>query len=651
MPTEDEKTQVGMQEDEYPCLEVFAGPRSGVRYPLRPGKNLIGRLSENDIVLDDSSVSRHHAVIELGPSGATLADQGSRNSTKLAGRKLEGDKPVPLAHDNRIRIGAFQLRFLTQEAPPAVPEETPEPPLEVSEAASPPDEREESPPMPEAEPPPPRRRRLFLFVILGVLLVVAGIQLNKFLTPKRTSEKPVTSEQPGEVGGVTSLPQEEPSTPPAKTRPVFMDFSATPIPAQIFFGSTQVGETPFRLSSDLEAGKWYEARGVFQLPEVGEVLEEKVQFQVTPGVEIIPVVFQGKIGVFKVASLPRDAQLYLEGYFEKDPFRAKPIKFAEIVFGKPVYVPLGRYVIELRKSRQLEGSQTFVDQVIYRREFFLKSDQTSYTVDVQEENLQFFPIQLTSIPSGAKVFIDEKEVGATPYTGTFPLGEHLLALRHDGYFDYSQVMKMEINTPFVSEITLKTSEAGELINRATEMIRGERYAEALPVLVESLNKQPTPRETAQISYLIGVCYLKQKSFKEAEDYFNKAASHPDFKYHARLGLANLTYGRGDPVKALQLLVDVLVQATDPTVRSDAGILFQQLAPLKSVIYVASDPAGSLVFVNGMQLPQSTPLILHDLGVGTYRIEIKKEGFAPSQVKLNIGVSEFRPVVIKLNPLE
>ena len=96
---------------------------------------------------------------------------------------------------------------------------------------------------------------------------------------------------------------------------------------------------------------------------------------------------------------------------------------------------------------------------------------------------------------------------------------------------------------------------------------------------------------------------------------------------------------------------MLVAAEEPKVRSDAGLLFQQLSPLKSVLYVTSDPGEARVFVNSQPIPQPTPLILHDLGVGTYRIEIKKEGFQPSEVKFNLGISEFRPVVVKLVPLE
>ena len=69
--------------------------------------------------------------------------------------------------------------------------------------------------------------------------------------------------------------------------------------------------------------------------------------------------------------------------------------------------------------------------------------------------------------------------------------------------------------------------------------------------------------------------------------------------------------------------------------------------MKSVIYITSEPAGAKLWVNGTEIGQQTPLILHDLGVGSYTVQVRKEGHEPGEVKLNLGVSEFRPVVVKL----
>jgi pSer/pThr/pTyr-binding forkhead associated (FHA) protein/tetratricopeptide (TPR) repeat protein len=658
---DDEKTEVRLDsgsENPFPCLEIVSGPKGHGRFQLKSGKNQIGRSDDNDIVLDDSSVSRRHAMLEVGGEGAFITDLGSRNGTKVANRKI--DQPTPLSHDSRIKIGLYQLRYLTRPEGAVVAKDEAEEPAEsvgelpstkapfgeVSEEI-----RDDLAPLPEELSPsaPARTRKWILYAGLVVALIVAGVfggpKVMKIFSGKKTVQKKIERKnKPASV-----LPAEATPTPaPAPgVQPVFLEFSATPIPAQIYFGNDPVGGTPLRISTNLTQGKWYEARGLFQLPEIGETVEEKVQFQFPVGGAVIPVNFVAKIGVFKVTSLPRNTQLYLEGYFESDPYRAKPIKFAEIVFGKPIYLPYGRYVMELRKSRQMGQSQTYLDEVIYRREFYISPQQTNYTVDVNEEALMLFPVQIASVPPGATVLIDDKEVGATPYSGAFPVGDHLLTLKKEGYFDFVQPIKMQINMPYVAEIPLKTSEAGEFINNAVALVNEGRYTEALPVLVEAFQKNPTPRETAQISYMVGTCYLNQKSYKEAQDYFLKAMAHDDFKYASRLGIATLTLDQGDSIKALQILVEVLISSSDPKVRADAATLFQKISPLKSVLYIASEPSGAKVLVNGTAVGQITPMILHDLAVGAYRIQIRKDGYQEIEMKLNLGVSEFRPVVAQL----
>lgn len=655
MAPDDELTVMGSEEEEaYPCLEILSGPAVKGRYPLRPGKNSLGRLIENDIVLDDSSISRRHVLIEVGPQGVVLTDQGSRNGTNVDGQKVAAGQPIPLNHDTRVGIGAYQFRLLMHQAPAAVPS-TVEPVTSAEPVAEPAEEPVDEPPdqgLPEPAAPSrwDRFRRPVLFLLVASFLIGAGWYFYRHLVKPKPAvpQKSAVPPEPNVEEAIATPPP--PVAQPGSKRPIFLDVSSSPIAVKVFFGEKEIGQTPFRVSTDLEEGKWYEIRGVFELPDLGEKLEEKVRFEVKAGQEILPLSLNGRLGIFKISSLPRDVEIYLEGFFEADPAKAKPVKFGEVIFGKPVYIPYGRFVIELRKSRQVEGSQTFVSAVVYRREFSLNPEQTSFTLDIKDSDLELFPVEINSIPPGAKVFVDEKEVGITPYSGTFPLGDHLLTLKREGYFDYNQQIKMETNTPFVSEVTLQTSAAGEIVNRAVELIRQDRHTEALPLLVEAFNKNPSPRELAEISYLIGLCYLRQKSFKEAEDYFTKARDHADFKYQGRLGLAQVAHQQGDPVKSLQLLVEVLVSAQEAKIRSDAGILFQQLSPLKSVLYVNSEPDGAIVFVNGKEMPQRTPLILHNLGIGSYRIEIKKEGYQPSQTKLNLGVSEFKPVLVKLDPI-
>ena len=85
------------------CRVLF----DGREIQLRDGENVIGREPEAAVWIDDSSVSRRHARIVVGPDGATLEDLGSKNGTKLQGTKIR--KAAPLADRDVIQIGTVSM--------------------------------------------------------------------------------------------------------------------------------------------------------------------------------------------------------------------------------------------------------------------------------------------------------------------------------------------------------------------------------------------------------------------------------------------------------------------------------------------------------------------------------------------------------------
>ncbi len=710
---DDEKTEIRLDAalpqtsfSGYPCLELVgsSSDRTGTRFPLASGKNSIGRSNENDIVLDDSSVSRRHAVIELTDRGVFVSDLGSRNGTKIDSNRI--NKSTLLAHGSKLKVGVYELKFLAQEGPAnVVPlerkiEESPAG-EDFQEAKTPienPDENASgnlenasadaydfAAPVPADSQMPQesqatgqvsvtdssRKKWFYLALIIGLTIAFAlgGAQAWKVLKNKILAKKPAKKTEVAinpqkTLPSVPAAPQDTkssiptegqpPNTPQAVPQdlPVFLDVSSEPLTAKVYFGDQLIGQTPLRLSTTLTTGKWYEARAVFDLPEFGDSREEKAKFSVPldKPTSILPVVFKAKVGTFKVNALPRDGQLFVEGFVDpQDPNQSKTIKLNQLTFGQNIYLPHGRFAVEVKKSKQLGGSQTYLDEVVYRREFVLDTNQTNYTVEVRDEDLKTFPAEITSQPSGATVFLDDKEVGVTPLKTSFPTGDHNLALRKEGYFDNVQPLRVATNVPYLADIVMKTSEAGELINKADVLIKEERFGEALPVLVEAFAKNPGPRETAQISYLVGICYLRQKTYKEARDYFNKAMLHEDFKFHGKLGLASVSFEEGDKNRSLQGVVEILTTSEDPKVRSDAGALFQRLSPLNSVMYITTEPPGARIYINSLEIQQTTPLILHDLGVGDFKIQARRDGYQPSEIKIGLGVSEFKPVVIKLTP--
>jgi pSer/pThr/pTyr-binding forkhead associated (FHA) protein len=93
-----------------PTLAVRSGGPAGAIFALDRETVTIGREPSADVFLDDVTVSRNHAVITTGPSGAALRDLGSLNGTYVNRRRIDGDEL--LEDGDELQIGKFRLTFL-----------------------------------------------------------------------------------------------------------------------------------------------------------------------------------------------------------------------------------------------------------------------------------------------------------------------------------------------------------------------------------------------------------------------------------------------------------------------------------------------------------------------------------------------------------
>ena len=70
----------------------------------------IGRLEDNDIVIDDDTfISSHHARIEVRPEGTWVVDLGSTNGSFVNGQRLTGERSV--RKGDRIQVGSTVLEM------------------------------------------------------------------------------------------------------------------------------------------------------------------------------------------------------------------------------------------------------------------------------------------------------------------------------------------------------------------------------------------------------------------------------------------------------------------------------------------------------------------------------------------------------------
>jgi DNA-binding winged helix-turn-helix (wHTH) protein len=92
---------------------VFAG-RPTV---LVAGENLIGRDPSAAVFLDYAGVSRRHARVVLGATGATIEDLGSKNGTRLADLIVTG--AVELREGDAIHVGPAVLVYRASHEGPS----------------------------------------------------------------------------------------------------------------------------------------------------------------------------------------------------------------------------------------------------------------------------------------------------------------------------------------------------------------------------------------------------------------------------------------------------------------------------------------------------------------------------------------------------
>src|SRR5437764_15112576 len=96
---------------------------SGVTHELVDEAITIGRGPDNTIVVNDPSISTHHAQLLLEGDTYRLKDLDSTNGTRLNGKPVT---ETVLRFDDRIRFGAAETRYESSEVSGSKPLPKPE---------------------------------------------------------------------------------------------------------------------------------------------------------------------------------------------------------------------------------------------------------------------------------------------------------------------------------------------------------------------------------------------------------------------------------------------------------------------------------------------------------------------------------------------
>jgi hypothetical protein len=89
-------------------LLVSQGGDRPIQFDLGDALISIGRASDNDVIVDDPLVSRHHCQLKLQHGAYSFADLGSRNGSWVNGQQVS---EIALGPGDMIRIGNTEIEF------------------------------------------------------------------------------------------------------------------------------------------------------------------------------------------------------------------------------------------------------------------------------------------------------------------------------------------------------------------------------------------------------------------------------------------------------------------------------------------------------------------------------------------------------------
>lgn len=111
--TQEDLQTISRLADDTALLIATRGALSGSRYLLDEDEVTVGRDPRADILLDDSTVSRQHAVFRRENGAYTVIDAGSLNGTYVNRQRVDR---ATLKNGDEIMIGKFRLIYFTNSA-------------------------------------------------------------------------------------------------------------------------------------------------------------------------------------------------------------------------------------------------------------------------------------------------------------------------------------------------------------------------------------------------------------------------------------------------------------------------------------------------------------------------------------------------------
>jgi serine/threonine protein kinase/outer membrane biosynthesis protein TonB len=436
-----------------------------------------------------------------------------------------------------------------------------------------------------------------------------------------------------------------------------LQINSTPPGARIFVNDSEtVLNTPATLDT-LEVGQAQKI--TLRIPKYKEwtqtvTLADPNPVSLNPTLEVIPV------GSLKIATTPPGAKIFLDG---QDTNLVSPTTLEELPLSKTYTLKLA-----LEKYRPVEEKITI------------------YSIEPMEfsknlEEIQYGSVRISSVPSGAKVFINNNDSGqATPaLIQNLEVGSRFnLRLSHPGYQDANRSVeiakpeqlavaermvkipeKPEIQTPPIQE-TAKTVPPKEIAPKQqetkTETVK-EAKKETEPV--KETKTEPV-KETKKETEVVKETKTETPPAEGTVGYIalsSKPAGANVFINGVRQGTApgKFKVKTGGPVEVTVtksgLSTVTKVVTVKPGETRNLGTIAlagRSTGGGTGVVVIDSNPSGAMVLLNGRP-QQSTPARISGLTMGeNYTFTVQKDGYKTwsQSVTVDEGSKSFMAVLKK-----
>jgi len=148
-------------------LDVQSEPAAGKRYEIDRDETRIGRSADNELAIDDASVSSRHCAVLRDGRRFTLRDLGSTNGTRLNGAVVREQRLNP---GDVFSVGSVDVRIEGEDIEPYDPTQPKPGERPLSTVKRGPTDTVRTLPVFNV-----RRSKRWLAVLLGVLLAVGVI--------------------------------------------------------------------------------------------------------------------------------------------------------------------------------------------------------------------------------------------------------------------------------------------------------------------------------------------------------------------------------------------------------------------------------------------------------------------------------------------